>query len=84
MVYSPWGRKESDTTERLPFQYQRCGENKETISTLCSLTVVLRSDRPIDFLYRINSWSVIGFAAFLSVKELDFRRGLLKHQESTG
>ena len=69
MVYSPWGRKESDTTERLPFQYQRCGENKETISTLCSLTVVLRSDRPIDFLYRINSWSVIGFAAFLSVKE---------------
>ena len=69
MVYSPWGRKESDTTERLPFQYQRCGENKETISTLCSLTMVLRSDRPIDFLHRINSWSVIGFAAFLSVKE---------------
>lgn len=35
--------------------------------------MVLRSDRPIDFLHRMNSWSVIGLAAFPSVKkELDF------------
>ena len=58
--------------------------NKETIFTLCSLTVVLRSDRPIDFLHRMNSWSVRGLDAFPIVKEPHFIRGLLKHQESTG
>ena len=50
--------------------------NKETISTLCSLTVVLRSDRPIDFLHRMNSWSVRGLDAFPIVKET-FALGVL-------
>lgn len=52
-------------------------------STYCG--VKSSHDRlPIDFLPRVNSGSVMGLAAFPSVKDLDSRRGLLKHQESTG
>lgn len=67
-------------------QYQRYGENQWNCffsSTYCG--VKSSHDRlPIDFLPRVNSGSVMGLAAFPSVKDLDSRRGLLKHQESTG
>ena len=44
--YSPWGRKESDTTERLHFHFQGCGEDSVSSITVNSIIKQCLSHNP--------------------------------------